>query len=121
HGVNGEFEVVLSHGGTAPPAEAAREPVRQLLSGPAGGLAAAASVARACGFERAMTLDVGGTSTDVAFVEGDELPRRRGRDVAGFPVLLPMLDVHTVGAGGGSIADVDDGGLPRVGPESAGA
>jgi len=120
-GVRGQLEVVLSHGGTAPPAEAAREPVRQLLSGPAGGLAAAAAVARACGFERAMTLDVGGTSTDVAFVEGDELPRRRGREVAGFPLLLPMLDVTTVGAGGGSIADVDAGGLPRVGPESAGA
>jgi N-methylhydantoinase A len=120
-GVAGELEVVLSHGGTAPPGEAAREPVRQLLSGPAGGLAAAAAVARACAFPRAMTLDVGGTSTDVAFVEGDELPRRRGREVAGFPVLLPMLDVHTVGAGGGSIADVDAGGLPHVGPESAGA
>lgn len=114
------LEIVLSHGGTAAPAEAAREPARQLLSGPAAGLAAARAVARACGFERALTLDVGGTSTDCAFVEG-ELPRRRAREVGGYPLLLPLLDVHTVGAGGGSIARVDAGGLLHVGPESAGA
>ena len=114
------LEIVLSHGGTAAPAEAAREPARQLLSGPAAGLAAAREVARACGFERALTLDVGGTSTDCAFVEG-ELPRRRAREVGGYPLLLPLLDVHTVGAGGGSIARVDSGGLLHVGPESAGA
>ena len=114
------LEIVLSHGGTAPPAEAAREPARQLLSGPAAGLAAARAVASASGFARALTLDVGGTSTDCAFVEG-ELPRRRAREVGGFPLLLPLLDVHTVGAGGGSIARVDAGGLLHVGPESAGS
>ena len=114
------LEIVLSHGGTAAPADAAREPARQLLSGPAAGLAAAREVARACGFAQALTLDVGGTSTDCAFVEG-ELPRRRAREVGGFPLLLPLLDVHTVGAGGGSIARVDAGGLLHVGPESAGA
>ena len=114
------LEIVLSHGGTAAPEEAAREPARQLLSGPAAGLAAARDVARACGFARTLTLDVGGTSTDCAFVEGG-LPRRRAREVGGFPVLLPLLDVHTVGAGGGSIARVDPGGLLHVGPESAGA
>jgi N-methylhydantoinase A len=119
-GARARIEVVLSHGGTAPLAEAAREPVRQLLSGPAGGLAAAHEVARRAGFNRALTLDVGGTSTDVAFVDG-VLPRRRGREVAGYPVSLPLLDVHTVGAGGGSIARVDAGGLLAVGPESAGA
>jgi N-methylhydantoinase A len=120
-GSDAGIEIVLSHGGAAPPALAAREPVRQLLSGPAAGLEAAARVARACGFERALTLDVGGTSTDCAFVEGASLPRRRAREVAGFPLLLPVLDVHTVGAGGGSIARVDAGGLLHVGPESAGA
>ncbi|MEO5618341.1 MAG: hydantoinase/oxoprolinase family protein, partial [Candidatus Eisenbacteria bacterium] len=120
-GARGRLEIVLSHGGTSPPAAAAREPVRQLLSGPAGGLSAAAGVARACGFDRALTLDVGGTSTDVAFLDGAELPRSRAREIDGFPVLLPMLDVHTVGAGGGSIAWVDAGGLPNVGPRSAGA
>ncbi|NOT32817.1 MAG: hydantoinase/oxoprolinase family protein [Candidatus Eisenbacteria bacterium] len=114
------IEVVLSHGGTAPLAEAVREPVRQLLSGPAGGLAAARELGRRCGFERALTLDVGGTSTDVAFLDGG-LPRTRGREIGGFPVLLPLLDVHSVGAGGGSIARAGHGGLLRVGPESAGA
>jgi N-methylhydantoinase A len=119
-GSRAQLEVVLSHGGTSPPAAAVREPVRQLLSGPAAGLKAARDVARACGWEQALTIDVGGTSTDCAFIPG-ELPRRRGREVAGFPVLLPLLDVHTVGAGGGSIARVDAGGLLHVGPESAGA
>ncbi|HVP14209.1 MAG TPA: hydantoinase/oxoprolinase family protein, partial [Terriglobales bacterium] len=119
-GARVRIEVVLSHGGTAPPALAAREPVRQLLSGPAAGLAAAFRVAQACGYDRALTLDVGGTSTDCAYVAG-ALPRRRGREIAGFPLLLPVLDVHTVGAGGGSVARVDEGGLLHVGPESAGA
>jgi len=121
-----DIQIVLSHGGTAPPEQAAREPVRQLFSGPAAGLRAALDVARACGHARALTLDVGGTSTDCAFLGGrdtgrDGLPRRRGREVAGIPVLLPTLDVHTVGAGGGSIARADAGGVLRVGPESAGA
>ena len=119
-GTRARLDVVQSHGGTAPAAEAAREPVRQLLSGPAAGLVAARDVAAACGFDEALTLDVGGTSTDCAFLAG-ELPRRRAREVAGFPVLLPLLDVHTVGAGGGSIASRDAAGLLRVGPESAGA
>ena len=125
-----DVQIVLSHGGTAPPAQAAREPVRQLLSGPAAGLRAALAAARACGFGAALTLDVGGTSTDCAFLGGQDaggahgdagLPRRRGREVAGVPVLCPTLDVHTVGAGGGSIARLDHGGVLRVGPESAGA
>jgi N-methylhydantoinase A len=121
-----DIQIVLSHGGTAPPEQAAREPVRQLFSGPAAGLRAALEAARACGHTRALTLDVGGTSTDCAFLGGrdtgsDGLPRRRGREVAGVPVLLPALDVHTVGAGGGSIARADAGGVLRVGPESAGA
>lgn len=122
----GPLEVVLSHGGTAPASRAAGEPVRQLLSGPAAGLRAALAAARACGFEAALTLDVGGTSTDCAFLGGasagaDGLPRARSREVAGIPVLLPTLEVHTVGAGGGSIARVDAQGVLHVGPESAGA
>jgi len=122
----GSVEIVLSHGGTAPIAQAAEEPVRQLLSGPAAGLRAALAAARACGHRAALTLDVGGTSTDCAFLGGrdtgqDGLPRRRTREVAGVPVLLPTLDVHTVGAGGGSIARVDGGGVLQVGPDSAGA
>ena len=114
------LEVVLSHGGTAPAARAAREPARQLLSGPAAGVRAARDAARACGFHSALTLDVGGTSTDCAYIERD-LPRRRAREIAGIPIQLPMLDVHTLGAGGGSIARVDAGGLLHVGPESAGS
>src|SRR5439155_27328825 len=106
----GQFEIVLSHGGTAPPEQAAREPVRQLLSGPAAGLRSALAAARACGFSAALSLDVGGTSTDCALLGrergADGLPRRRAREVGGVPVLLPTLDVHTVGAGGGSIARV---------------
>jgi N-methylhydantoinase A len=122
----GRIDVVLSHGGTAPVAVAASEPVRQLLSGPAAGLRAALDAARACGFGTALSLDVGGTSTDCALLGAgdagaDGLPRRRAREVGGVPVLLPTLDVHTVGAGGGSIASVDAGGVLHVGPESAGA
>jgi len=114
------LSVVLSHGGLAPPARAMQEPARQLLSGPAAGLEAAFRVACDCGFPRVLTLDVGGTSTDCAFADG-ALPRRRAREIAGFPIQLPMLDVHTVGAGGGSIARVEPGGLLAVGPQSAGA
>ena len=122
----GTVEIVLSHGGTAPASQAAEEPVRQLLSGPAAGLRSALAAAGSCGYRAALTLDVGGTSTDCAFLGGrdtgaDGLPRRRAREVAGVPVLLPTLDVHTVGAGGGSIARVDGGGVLQVGPESAGA
>ncbi len=114
------LEIVLSHGGTAPVRRAAREPARQLLSGPAAGVSAAHSAARDAGFRTALTLDVGGTSTDCAYLDGG-LPRRRAREIAGIPIQLPMLDVHTVGAGGGSIARVDAGGLLHVGPESAGS
>ncbi|HEY3215986.1 MAG TPA: hydantoinase/oxoprolinase family protein [Candidatus Eisenbacteria bacterium] len=120
-GAAARIEVVQSHGGTVGVVEAAREPVRQLLSGPAAGLAAARDVALGCGYLRALTLDVGGTSTDCAYLDGGELPRRRAREVAGLPVLLPLLDVHTVGAGGGSIARQTRAGLLAVGPESAGA
>ena len=114
------LEIVLSHGGTAPALRAAREPARQLLSGPAAGVSAAHEAARAAGFRTALTLDVGGTSTDCAYLDGG-LPRRRAREIAGIPIQLPMLDVHTVGAGGGSIVRVDAGGLLHVGPESAGS
>ncbi len=114
------LEIVLSHGGCVAARDAAREPVRQLLSGPAAGLEAARQVRLRGGFGSALTLDVGGTSTDVAYAAGPA-PRRRSREIGGFPILLPLLDVHTVGAGGGSIADVDAGGLLTVGPSSAGA
>ncbi len=117
-GSPGRIEVMLSHGGTAPPRTVAA--VRTLLSGPAGGAVAALERALAAGVPRALSLDVGGTSTDVAFLPG-RLERRRDRLVGGFPIRLPTVDVHTVGAGGGSVARLDAGGLLEVGPESAGA
>jgi N-methylhydantoinase A len=112
--------VMQSSGGAVGAETAAREPVRTMLSGPAGGVAAAAAIARRHGIARMVTLDMGGTSTDVAFVVG-EPPRRADTWIGGMALRVPCLDIHTVGAGGGSIARVDEGGALRVGPESAGA
>jgi N-methylhydantoinase A len=112
--------VMQSNGGLAALSSAAREPVRTVLSGPAGGVIGAAAMARRSGFERIISFDMGGTSTDVALVEGRA--RVSGQsEIAGLPVGVPMLDIHTVGAGGGSIARFDPAGALRVGPESAGA
>src|SRR6266850_6975624 len=112
--------VMQSSGGITALEAAAREPVRTVLSGPAGGLVGAAAVAARSGFPRVLSFDMGGTSTDVALVEGEARPGSQA-EVAGFPVGVPMLDIHTVGAGGGSLARFDAGGALRVGPESAGA
>ena len=112
--------VMQSSGGITALEAAAREPVRTVLSGPAGGLVGAAAMASRSGFPRVLSFDMGGTSTDVALVEGEARPGSQA-EVAGFPVGVPMLDIHTVGAGGGSLARFDAGGALRVGPESAGA
>jgi N-methylhydantoinase A len=112
--------VMQSSGGITSLASAAREPVRTVLSGPAGGVVGAAASARASGFSKIIGFDMGGTSTDVALVEGAPATANDAQ-VAGFPVGVPMLDIHTVGAGGGSLARFDAGGVLRVGPESAGA
>ncbi len=112
--------VMQSSGGITALASAASEPVRTVLSGPAGGVVGAAASARASGFERIIAFDMGGTSTDVSLVEG-AIATANDAQVAGFPVGVPMLDIHTVGAGGGSLARFDAGGVLRVGPESAGA
>jgi len=112
--------VMQSSGGITAVEAAAREPVRTVLSGPAGGLVGAAAMARRSGFPRVLSFDMGGTSTDVALVKGEVRPGSQA-EVAGFPVAVPMLDIHTVGAGGGSLARFDAGGALRVGPESAGA
>ena len=112
--------VMQSSGGITALEAAAREPVRTVLSGPAGGLVGAAAMAARSGFPRVLSFDMGGTSTDVALVEGEARPGSQA-EVAGFPVGVPMLDIHTVGAGGGSLARFDAGGALRVGPESAGA
>jgi N-methylhydantoinase A len=112
--------VMQSSGGITALESAAREPVRTVLSGPAGGLVGASAMAGRSGFQKILSFDMGGTSTDVALVEGGARPSGQA-EVAGFPVGVPMLDIHTVGAGGGSLARFDAGGALLVGPESAGA
>ncbi len=116
------LQVMQSSGGIVPAPMAAREPVRTILSGPAGGLVGALAVARAAGFSKILTFDMGGTSTDVALADADAGLRTTGDfQILGMPVAVPMLDIHTVGAGGGSLASFDRGGALQVGPESAGA
>jgi N-methylhydantoinase A/oxoprolinase/acetone carboxylase beta subunit len=117
----GAVYVLTSAGGLVPVKEAAELPASLLLSGPAGGVLAAAAAAAANGFDDAITFDMGGTSTDVCLVRGAVPEAAPGRLVAGFPIRLPSLDVHTIGAGGGSIARIDPGGALAVGPRSAGA
>ena len=113
--------VMQSSGGVADAASAAARPASCVLSGPAAGVVGAAFVAGAGGFEDVLTFDMGGTSTDVAAVLGGEAQVTAESVVAGVPIRFPMVDVHTIGAGGGSIAWLDDGGALRVGPRSAGA
>jgi N-methylhydantoinase A/oxoprolinase/acetone carboxylase beta subunit len=116
-----EVLVMTSAGGLIPIDEGAELPASLLLSGPAGGVRAGAETALANGFADAVTFDMGGTSTDVCLVQGGVPEPAPGRVVGGFPIRLPSLDVHTIGAGGGSIASIDPGGALVVGPESAGA
>ncbi|MEO7653941.1 MAG: hydantoinase/oxoprolinase family protein, partial [Bryobacteraceae bacterium] len=115
-----DISILQSNGGFMSASEARRHAVRTILSGPAGGIVGAAAAAAAGGFERVLSFDMGGTSTDVSLADGS--PRLTTEaSIDGFPIRVPVLDIHTVGAGGGSIARVDEGGLLRVGPESAGA
>ena len=113
--------VMLSSGGVASVEEAAAHPARLLVSGPAGGVVGAGLLARRAGFEDAIAFDMGGTSTDVCLLPGGRAARVSEREVGGLPIRLPSVDVHTVGAGGGSLVWRDPGGALRVGPESAGA
>jgi N-methylhydantoinase A len=117
------LEVMQSSGGIIPARVAADEPVRTVLSGPAGGVVGAYKLARAAGFERIIGFDMGGTSTDVCLVDAGAGGLRISNEsvVSGVPIGVPMLDIHTAGAGGGSIARFDTGGMLRVGPESAAA
>ena len=114
------LSVMQSSGLACAPGWAGRHAVNLLLSGPAGGVQGARFVAGLTGTERVLTFDMGGTSTDVAFIAGEPLLTTEGR-IGPWPVGVSMVDVHTIGAGGGSLARVDEGGLLRVGPESAGA
>ena len=117
------MDVMQSSGGIVSARLAAREPVRTVLSGPAGGVVGACQIARWAGIDRIIGFDMGGTSTDVFLADTATGGAQRTREsiVAGVPIGVPMLDIHTAGAGGGSIARFDSGGLLHVGPESAGA
>jgi len=116
-----EVLVMTSAGGLVGLADAVERPAALLLSGPAGGVRAAAAAAVAAGFGDAVSFDMGGTSTDVCLITDGAAAPASQRTVAGLPVRLPALDIHTIGAGGGSIARVDAGGALVVGPLSAGA
>ena len=122
-GLRGELHVMTSSGGVATPGMIAQKPASTLLSGLVAGVRGGAFVGRHAGTDRLITLDIGGTSADIGIVVDGRLTDAdaRSASIAGFPVMLPMIDIHTIGAGGGSIAYLDRGGAFRVGPESAGA
>ena len=115
------LRVMQSSGGSISADVAAVEPVRTILSGPSGGVVGALRAARSAGLQNIITFDMGGTSTDVALCDSGAIRTTNEATVAGLPVAVSVMDIHTVGAGGGSIARVDEGGSLRVGPESAGA
>lgn len=115
------LRVMQSSGGSISADLAAAEPVRTILSGPSGGVVGALRAAKSAGIKNVIGFDMGGTSTDVALCDSGSIRTTNEAIVAGLPVAIPVMDIHTVGAGGGSIARVDEGGSLRVGPESAGA
>jgi N-methylhydantoinase A len=122
-GVTGKLHVMMSNGGVATADTAAQRPVTLLLSGPAAGVLGGLWAGESAGRKRLITFDVGGTSADIGIVTERGVSEASARDtwVAGYPLLVPMIDIHTIGSGGGSIAYVDSGGAFRVGPRSAGA
>lgn len=120
---NSRFEVMQSSGGIVDASFAAEQPVRTVLSGPAGGVMGAYAVARLAGFEKIIAFDMGGTSTDVSLIDvGEGGPSITNESVvSNMPIGVPMLQIHTVGAGGGSLAYFDEAGMLHVGPQSAGS
>jgi len=116
-----KLSIIQSNGGVLSPHRIVTEPVRTIMSGPAGGVIAARQIAEICGEPNIVTLDMGGTSTDTSLIKNYNLTLTRGGSLQGLPLRLPMIDIATVGAGGGSIARIDRGGILQVGPESAGA
>src|SRR3954449_8878451 len=122
-GVDGDLHVMMSSGGVAAARTAAQRPVTMMLSGPAAGILGGQWAGELAGRRRLITFDMGGTSADIGIVTETGVTEASARDtwIGGYPLLVPMLDVHTIGAGGGSIAYVDEGGAFRVGPRSAGA
>ena len=115
-----KLRIMQSNEGYVLPSYAKREPIRTALSGPAGGVVASYHLGQLSGFKNLITFDMGGTSTDVSLIDG-KIRRTNESQIGGFPLRLPIIDIHSVGAGGGSIAYVDKGGSLRVGPQSAGA
>ena len=122
-GFKAELRIMASNGGVATPAMVAERPVLTLLSGPAAGVIGGDWAGGLSGRRNLITFDVGGTSADIGIVTEGGFGEATARDtwIAGFPVMVPMIDVHTIGAGGGSIAHVDQAGAFKVGPRSAGA
>ena len=118
----GQFHIVQSNGGVMSTAMARKFPVRTALSGPAAGVIAAGAIARAAGFDNVITSDLGGTSFDVSLIAGGQASLAAQTTIDfGLVIRTPMIEITTIGAGGGSIAHVDRGGLLQVGPESAGS
>ncbi len=120
-GLGTTAHIQQSNGGFASPREAGHRPISTLVSGPAAGVTGAVHLTKTAGFPDVITFDVGGTSTDVCVIENSTAAIAREREVGGYAVRFPMIDVHSVGAGGGSIAWIDDGEFLQVGPKSAGA
>lgn len=120
-GIPSELYIMQSNGGVIAAEEARRVAARTTLSGPVGGVMAGSEVGRDTGHDHVITLDMGGTSLDICLIEAGEPDTTTEAVVAGYPMKLPMLDIHTIGAGGGSLAWIDAGGALRVGPRSAGA
>src|SRR5258707_12637914 len=122
-GLKAELHVMSSNGGVATASMVAEKPVMTLLSGPAAGVLGGAWTGALSDRKRLITFDVGGTSADIGIVVDGRFAEATARDtwIGGYPLLAPMIDIHTIGAGGGSIAHVDSGGAVRVGPHSAGA
>ena len=118
---SGDFLIMQSNGGVAPIEDSRRLAVRSILSGPAGGVSGAAAYGRLTGSSNIIAFDMGGTSTDISLIENGEPHLSTEKFEAGWKISVPMIDIHTMGAGGGSIASVGPGGIMQVGPESAGA
>lgn len=120
-GIKGEIHVMQSRGGVTTTRTAASHPVNLFLSGPAGGVVGGARLAASSSFRDLVTIDIGGTSCDVAVIEDGTPAIRTSGEIAGYPVRVPMVDINTIGAGGGSILRVDESGVLKVGPMSAGS
>ncbi len=115
-----KLRIMQSNGGSISTKTAKNEPVRTVLSGPAGGVVGAFEIGKRAGYKKLITFDMGGTSTDVSLLD-EKIPFSTGTYIASMPIKVPIIDIYTVGAGGGSIAYFDEGGALNVGPESAGA